>query len=405
MGDLTPKWKRFRLNEMVASAPATRKFRGWNAKDAGVDRYIALEHLDSNCLKIRRWGSPDTVGQNSDIRHFERGDVILARRGIELRKVGLAAFSGVASGHALVFRANPKVILPDFLPFFIQSEVFMSRADRQSIGSLSNTVNLSYLMKEEFALPPVEEQRRITGVLQANERVFNALTNAVESAECLRIRMSVDLRTNVQTRPMASIMSALILSKPGMWGKDPGQESEGVDVTVLRSTDLNKHGELDMQGGAKRSIPQRNLDQLELHTDDLLLEKSGGGPDQPVGRIGFVEHIPAENRPFICGNFIQLLRADTSKADPEWLFWVMHGMHAAKYTLRHQAHSVGIRNLQTKDYLSDLINFPSIGQQKEQAEKVRAAEKTRKDLLARISASLTLKRKLLSDTLSRQATD
>jgi type I restriction enzyme S subunit len=140
---------------MVASMGATRKARGWTAGESGVDRYIGLEHLDSNSLKIRRWGSPDDVGANSDLRHFEPGDVILARRRIYQRKIGVAEFYGVASGHALVFRAKREVVLPEFLAFFMQSDAFMGRADRFSAGSLSETVNLSSLMNEEFALPPL----------------------------------------------------------------------------------------------------------------------------------------------------------------------------------------------------------------------------------------------------------
>lgn len=158
-----------RFADMVESQPATRKRRGWDAQSAGVDRYVGLEHLDSYSLTIRRWGHPDSVGTNSDLRHFEPGDVILARRGIDLRKVGLAEFRGVASGHALVFRARPEVVLPEFLPFFLQSDAFMHRADRLSRGSLSKTVNLASLLEEEFALPPFKEQRRMASLLQAIE--------------------------------------------------------------------------------------------------------------------------------------------------------------------------------------------------------------------------------------------
>lgn len=163
---------------MVVSAGATRKVRGWTASETGIDRYVGLEHLDSNSLKIRRWGSPDDVGANSDLRHFEPGDVILARRGIELRKVGAAEFHGVASGHALVFRANPEVILPEFLPFFIQSDAFMKRADRFSVGSLSRTVNLSALTREEFVLPPLAEQRTLAGGLSAAWECVNTHDDA-----------------------------------------------------------------------------------------------------------------------------------------------------------------------------------------------------------------------------------
>jgi len=182
MGDLKPGWKRYRFGEMVLSMGATRKARGWTASGSGVDRYVGLEHLDSNSLKIQRWGSPDDVGVNSDLRHFEPGDVILARRGIELRKVGVAEFRGVASGHALVFRAKPEVVLPEFLPFFMQSDAFMLRADRFSVGSLSRTVNLSALTREEFALPPLDEQRRLVPVLSAAQHLRETTPRMVDAA-------------------------------------------------------------------------------------------------------------------------------------------------------------------------------------------------------------------------------
>lgn len=183
MANVSATWTRVRFDAMVTSAGATRKARGWTAGTAGVDRYLGLEHLDVNSPKIRRWGSPDGVGENSDVRHFEPGDVILARRGIEQRKVGMAEFRGVASGHALVFRAQPEIMLPEFLPYFLLSDVFMNRALEFSAGSLSKTVNLSALMKQEFALPPLEAQRRIATAMHSFEAVRQALHDVAVAAD------------------------------------------------------------------------------------------------------------------------------------------------------------------------------------------------------------------------------
>jgi len=74
------------------------------------------------------------------------------------------------------------VVLPEFLPFFMQSDLFMERAQRISVGSLSPTINWKTLAKEEFALPPLEEQRRIARLLRAYSRLTFELQ---ESAACL----------------------------------------------------------------------------------------------------------------------------------------------------------------------------------------------------------------------------
>ncbi len=185
MTDTKPGWRRVRFGQMVTSAGATRKARGWSAVDDEVDRYVGLEHLDPNSLKIRRWGAPESVGENSDLRLFEPGDVILARRRIYQRKIGVAEFRGVASGHALVFRAIPDVVLPDFLPFFMQSDAFMGRADRFSAGSLSGTVNLSSLMAEEFDLPPLDEQASLARLMKAQSLLVDCLCDAASRAQAV----------------------------------------------------------------------------------------------------------------------------------------------------------------------------------------------------------------------------
>lgn len=186
MDELKPGWRRARFDEMVASIGATRKTRGWNQADAGVDRYVGLEHLDSNSLKIWRWGSPADVGANSDLRIFEPGDVIFARRRIEHRKMGVPDFPGVASGHALVFRARPDVVLPEFLPYFMQSGAFMGNVDRLSVGSLSPTINWNALAEQVYALPPLTEQRRMAQRCAAEAAVLDRLTAALAAGERAR---------------------------------------------------------------------------------------------------------------------------------------------------------------------------------------------------------------------------
>jgi type I restriction enzyme S subunit len=132
--------------------------------EAGVDRYVGLEHLDSDSLTIRRWGSPDDV-EATKLR-FRAGDIIFGRRRVYQRKLGVADFDGICSAHAMVLRAKPAIALPEFLPFFMQSDHFMERAKEISVGSLSPTINWKTLAKEEFALPPLEEQRRLVEILE-----------------------------------------------------------------------------------------------------------------------------------------------------------------------------------------------------------------------------------------------
>lgn len=287
MGDLRTEQRTYRFDEMVSSAGATRKARGWNVDEAQVDRYVGLEHLDSNSLKIRRWGSPDDVGANSDLRHFEPGDVILARRGIELRKVGLAEFRGVASGHALVFRARPELVHPEFLPFFMQSDVFMERADRSSVGSLSRTVNLSSLLSEEFRLPSLTEQKRISEVLLACENALNCTQQLVETShraylsaisevfECARNAEPADSIYRSSTGKLWKWrrVDEMFSLQLGKMSSKKARESEG-HAKYLKNNNV-LWGKFSLNDLPSMSFDERERKKFSLEPGDLLVCEGG----------------------------------------------------------------------------------------------------------------------------------
>jgi restriction endonuclease S subunit len=147
---------------------------------AGVDRYVGLDHLDPESLCIRRWGTPDEV-ESTKLR-FKPGDIIFGKRRAYQRKLAVADFEGICSAHAMVLRAKPKAVLPEFLPFFMRSDAFMERAVAISVGSLSPTINWRTLAAEEFRLPPLEEQARLLTRLRLVRRqseLVNELRDAL----------------------------------------------------------------------------------------------------------------------------------------------------------------------------------------------------------------------------------
>lgn len=186
---------------------------------------------------------------------------------------------------------------------------------------------------------------------------------------------SARLRAANHRHPATPLGALLQLSRAGQWGEEPGQSE--IDVSVLRSTDLDAYGVLCRETAALRSLPGAFLDRHRLAEGDILLEKSGGGPEQPVGRVGLLRSLAGGERPVICANFMQLLRADPSVCDSRWLFWVLFGLHAARWTLRHQTQTTGIRNLSVAAYLSESFPIPPLEVQRNQAEELECAERCR----------------------------
>ena len=178
-----------------------------NPVDAGVERYVGLEHLDSDSLTIRRWAPPTAVTATKLL--FRRGDIIFGRRRVYQRKLAVADFDGICSAHALVLRAKSRVVLPEFLPFFMQSDSFMRRAEAISVGSLSPTINWRTLASEEFALPPLDEQRRVANVLSAateTGETYARLEHAITAAELSAIHAGLDRNKHRPAVPVVDLL-------------------------------------------------------------------------------------------------------------------------------------------------------------------------------------------------------
>ncbi len=147
------------------------KERSKDPEADGFERYIGLEHLEPSDLKVRSWGDLSDGVTFTNV--FRPGQVLFGKRRAYQRKVAVADFNGVCSGDIYVLESKSEQLLPELLPFICQSEPFYDYVIRMSQGGLSPRVNWKALEKYEFALPPLEDQRRIANVLQAVVKTLN----------------------------------------------------------------------------------------------------------------------------------------------------------------------------------------------------------------------------------------
>ena len=129
---------------------------------SGLTRYIAGEHMETDDLRLRRWGeiNGDYLGPAFHMR-FKPGQVLYGSRRTYLRKVAVADFEGICANTTFVLEPkDPDVLLPELLPFIMQTESFHEHSIKQSKGSVNPYINFSDLAWYEFPLPPPDEQRR-----------------------------------------------------------------------------------------------------------------------------------------------------------------------------------------------------------------------------------------------------
>lgn len=191
-------WKRMAFAEFAESIGERAE-----PKDAQEEIYVGLEYLDPQCLHIRRWGKgSDVIGGKL---RFRKGDIMCGKRRAYQRKLAVAEFGGICSAHAMVIRARPEKVLPEFLPFLMMSERFMNRAVEISVGSLWPTINWTTLKLQTFDLPPLDQQRRMAEILWAVDGALqdaNALKSSIDGARSVaaeeHFNRSLKNKLNVQ---------------------------------------------------------------------------------------------------------------------------------------------------------------------------------------------------------------
>lgn len=161
------------------------------------------------------------------------------------------------------------------------------------------------------------------------------------------------------TGTIASRLSSVF---PGEWGSDP---TPGKEVaSVLRSTNLDDFGHVDLSTGADRHIPQIKLATKELRPGDILLEASGGGPGKPVGRVALFR---GGTKRHICSNFFRTLRPN-SQIHSGYLAWRLLHLYESPGIWNYQQQTTGLINLNLRDYLEQDLAWPPLVEQPHIAE-------------------------------------
>lgn len=274
---LKPGWKIWRFEQMATNV----NVRIDNPSESGMEHYVGLEHLDADSLKIRRWGTPDDVEATKLM--FKKGDIIFGRRRAYQRKLGVAEFDGICSAHAMVLRAKPDVALPKFLPFFMQSDLFMKRAVEISVGSLSPTINWRTMAAQEFELPPIEEQRRIADLLKAYADSLDTLNDVQQGARDLRMSLLFDRAEAIRKNKSVTLESVAAEGRPITYGiVKPGLSHPG-GIPVIKVRDFPDGVVLEDDLLLTSPEIEKDYKRSRLLPGDLLFSIRG-----TVGRMAFV---------------------------------------------------------------------------------------------------------------------
>lgn len=237
---------------------------------AGIERFVGLEHIEPENLRIRSWGN--VVDGVTFTNHFKPGQVLFGKRRAYQRKVAVANFEGVCSSDIYVFESkDPNKLLPELLPFICQSKGFFEYAVKTSAGSLSPRTNWSHLANYEFPLPPIDEQRRIADLLWAADDVCSKYEDLLKSLHQTMKAISIDqfdylLNNNVSLVQLSEISSRF--PQTGLYKK---KDFYGSGTPTVHMGEMFAYDYIDKNTDLQKiQLSEKEIETYRLTDNDLL---------------------------------------------------------------------------------------------------------------------------------------
>ena len=248
-----------------------------------------MEHIDPGCFNIVRWGSD--VAPTGDKLLMQKGDVLFGKRRAYQRKVGIAPFDGIFSAHGMVLRPNTEIIDANYFPFFISSDRFMETAVRISVGGLSPTINWKDLAKQEFDLPPLEEQKVLADKLWAAYRLKEGYKKLLVATDEMVKSQFIDMFKNI---PSVKIADCCITVSGGTPNTKKIEYYDGGDIPWLSSGEINQ-GYIFSTDKYITQLGLENSSAKWVPANSVVIAMYGA----TAGKVGFIK-IPLTTNQAVC---------------------------------------------------------------------------------------------------------
>jgi len=396
---LSRGWRIVRFGDVVCNVREIER----DPLAAGIERYVGLEHMEPENLQIKSWG---LVAEGTTFtQRFRRGQVLFGKRRAYQRKVAVAEFDGICSGDILVFESKDDRLLPELLPFIVQSEGFFANALRTSSGSLSPRTRWRDLAAYEFPLPPLEAQRRIADILWAADAVVTAAETAIAKLEDLAAcvleqtitggwgqssRQEKDGQTPAWEQ--VRLGELLIDARYGM-SKRSGPRRSG-SIPVLRIPNV-VGGRLDLSDLSWVRLTPEEQERYSVTVGDVLLVRTNGNPAY-VGRSVAIETTPDDA---VFASYLIRLRVDETRIRPLYLSTLLNSRYLQR-PLRHEVRSTaGNYNINTKGLSRLKVPLPPIPIQDKMLAHLQQLNSAKAGLQEHLLISKALKSQLLKQLL------
>lgn len=286
----------------------------------------------------------------------EKNDIVLTTEA-PLGEVALIKDKNVALAQRIItLRGKERVVDNIFLKYYLQSPRGQNELQSRASGTTVMGIKAELLKKIPVFIPPIEEQKRIAGVLSSLDDKIDLLNreNATLEALAETLFRHYFIENPDSTWKEGKLGDYVIETIGGEWGTEVPEGESNMPVRCLRGADV-----ADLNDGIATRTPLRYIkpskyEKIKPNNGDIILEISGGTDTCSTGRVAYINEGVKQlfDYPIVFSNFCRLLRVD--ERHTFFVYCFFRYLHKQGEFFNLENGSSGIHNLNYKAALYEM---------------------------------------------------
>ena len=352
--------------------------------------FVGVENVESESGAFN-FGNGSRIGnQRSTTFRFDERHVLYAKLRPYLNKVATPGFAGRCSTE-LVPLLPRNGVDREFIAYLLRRKETVEYVMTAVTGSRMPRTDMKALLSLPVSIPPLDEQRRIVGILNRAAKIERLQARA---ADCLQqfipalfIKMFGDPMTNPMGWEVSPLGDVCISTQYGT-SRKANNDTEG--VPVLRMGNVTYDGHLDCAELKYALFSDTEIAKYALCAGDILFNRTNS--KKLVGKTGMWDGRFAA----VAASYFIRLRLDEARAYPSYVWAFMNSNAIKRWLFESARGAIGQANINAREIKSLPLPIPPLSLQRRYDQVVAVAHAAASISEAGSQSALALKDSLMS---------
>lgn len=337
--------------------------------------FVGMEHVDPETGQIAvGQGSRTGEGKGQAVL-FDDRHVLFGKLRPYLRKIALPRQAGCASTELVPLLPDANRLDRSYLFHWVRRQALIDTLMAKNTGARMPRADMSVLLDMPIPLPPLNEQRRIVGLLdraaEIRRRADAARAKARAIIPALFLDMFGDPATNAKGWQVGTVGDVL---GSASYGTSQKASDNGAGLPVIRMGNVTMDGRLDIADLKYVELTEQDREKAELLAGDLLFNRTNS--KELVGKTGMWDG----RFEAVAASYFIRLRVRHERIVPAYLWAFFNTSHMKRVLFQTARGAIGQANINAKELRAFPVAVPPLPLQTAFAEQTQRLETTARAL-------------------------